>query len=189
MPAIQFNWPVSLAPIKGRDGSVWRHLRMSVTLGLLLLCCTACGFQLREDLDLPTEMAKTHMVIDDQYSIMARRVRVLLEQSGVNFVGSKDATALLEIPTNHVVTEVLTVGDNARVREFRISHTVRFRVVDGDGHEIIPLQTIRQARELSFDEQKILAASREQEYLKQDLAETLARLLVTRLGSSDRSSP
>jgi len=188
MSAIQFHRPASVSQLNGRGGSVWCQLRMSVTLGLLLLC-TACGFQLREDLDLPPEMAKTRMVVDDQNSILARRVRVLLEQSGATFVSSKDATALLEIPTNNVVTEVLTVGDNARVREFRISHTVRFRVVDADGRKIIPLQTIRQAREISFDEQQILAASREQEYLKQDLAETLARMLVTRLGSSDSSSP
>ena len=43
------------------------------------------------------------------------------------------------------------------------------------------LQTLRQSREISFDEQKILATSREQEYVKKDLAETLARLLVMRL--------
>ncbi|MEE8494862.1 MAG: LPS assembly lipoprotein LptE [Xanthomonadales bacterium] len=129
-------------------------------------------------------MMHTRMVTDNEYSLLARRVRVLLEQSGATFVGRKDATAFLEIPTNNVVTEVLTVGDNARVREFRISHTVRFRLTDTGGREIIPLQTIRQERELSFDEQKILATSREQEYLKQDLAETLARMLVMRLGSS-----
>jgi LPS-assembly lipoprotein len=162
-------------------------IRAICGLGLILLC-TACGFQLREDMELPPEMVHMRMVIDDEYSPLARRVRSLLEQSGATFVGSEDATAFLEIPTNNVVTEVLTVGDNARVREFRISHTVRFRVTDAEGREIIPLQTIRQARELSFDEQKILAASREQEYLKQDLAETLARMLVTRLGSSDSSS-
>ena len=45
------------------------------------------------------------------------------------------------------------------------------------------MQTLRQSREVSFDEQKILASSREQEYLKQDLAEDLARLLVSRLES------
>ncbi len=136
-------------------------------------------------MELPPEMLNTRMVIDDEYSLLARRVQVLLEQSGATFVGSKNATAFLEIPTNNVVTEVLTIGDNARVREFRISHTVKFRVADANGHEIIPLQTIRQVREISFDEQKILATSREQEYLKKDLAETLARMLVTRLGSSD----
>ncbi len=158
--------------------------RLRAICGLVLvLLCTACGFQLREDMELPPEMAQTRMVVNDEYSLLARRVRVLLEQSGATFVSSENATAFLEIPTNSVVTEVLTVGDNARVREFRITHTVKFRVTDTDGQDIIPLQTMRQAREISFDEQKILASSREQEYLKQDLAETLARMLVTRLGS------
>ncbi len=178
--------PIQLIPRTGvqeRDSCAWRNIRISATLGLILLC-TACGFQLRENTELPPEMAKTRMVVNDEYSLLARRVRVLLEKSGATFVSSENATAFLEIPTNSVVTEVLTVGDNARVREFRITHTVKFRVTDTDGGDIIPLQTIRQAREISFDEQKILASSREQEYLKQDLAETLARILVTRLGSS-----
>jgi outer membrane lipopolysaccharide assembly protein LptE/RlpB len=43
------------------------------------------------------------------------------------------------------------------------------------------LQTIRQAREISFDEQRILAVSRETEYVKEDLAETVSRLLLSRL--------
>ena len=51
------------------------------------------------------------------------------------------------------------------------------------GAELIGWQTLRQAREISFDEQQILASSREQEYLREDLAETLAQLLVARLES------
>ena len=69
------------------------------------------------------------------------------------------------------------------IEEYRITHTVQFRLTDGAGRELIGLQTLRQAREISFDEQKILASSREQEYLKEDLADNLARLLVSRLGS------
>ena len=158
--------------------------RILLTVMCLSLLCSACGFQLREDAELPPEMAQTRLVIDDENSTLARRVRILLEGSGVNFVGQAQATAILEIPVNHVVTEVLTIGDNARVREYRISHTVKFRVMDADGKEIIPMQTMRQVREISFDEQEILATSREQEYLKQDLAETLSRLMVTRLESA-----
>ena len=177
MSPIQFN-----PRLKERDWGGWRNARVSVVLVLILLC-TACRFQLREDMDLPPEMARTRLVIDDEYSLLARRVRSLLEQSGTRFVASDVATAFLEIPTNNVVTAVLTIGDNANVREYRISHTVKFRVTDASGRELIRWQTIRQARELSFDAQNILAISREQEYLKQDLAETLARMLVTRLGS------
>ena len=97
--------------------------------------------------------------------------------------GSGQATAILEIPENKVVTQVLTIADNARVREYRVSHTVRFRLTDAAGNELMEMQTMRQAREISFDEQKILASSREQEYIKEDLAENLARQIVNRLES------
>ena len=150
---------------------------------LLPLLLAACGFQLRGDADLPEEMARTHMAIDDPYSTLARRVQTMLEQNGVKFVAPGQATAILEIPENRVLTQVLTIADNARVREYRISHTVQFRLTDADGNELMEMQTFRQTREISFDEQKILASSREQEYLKEDLAENLARQMVNRLES------
>jgi LPS-assembly lipoprotein len=152
-------------------------------LGLVLLC-SGCGFQLRDNVELPPQMAKTQMVINDEYSTLARRVTVMLEQNGVQFVGGNEATAILEIPVNNVVTDVLTIGDNARVREYRISHTVRFRLLDAQGQVLVGWQNMRQAREVSFDEQRILAGSREQEYLEKELAETLSRLLIARLEST-----
>lgn len=154
----------------------------------LVLLCTGCGFQLRTDAELPPQMSMTQMVIDDEYSPLARKVRVMLEQSGVQLVNGEQATAILEIPVNLVATDVLTIGDNARVQEYRISHTVRFRLLGADGQELIGWQNLRQAREVSFDEQKILAGSREQEYLENELAETLSRLLIARLESVPASS-
>ena len=156
-------------------------LRLLTVLLTLALLSTGCGFQLREDADLPPQMARTQMVIDDEYSLLARRVRVMLEQSGVQFVGGDQASAILEIPVNTVATDVLTIGDNARVREYRISHTVRFRLLDANGQELLGWQNLRQAREISFNEQRILAGSREQEYLEEELAETLSRILISRL--------
>lgn len=158
-----------------------RHSYTLVLAVVVSLLLSACGFQLRGKAELPPEMERTRLVIDDEYSTFARRVRVLLDQAGVEFVSGSDATAILEIPRNDVLTEVLTIGDNARVREYRISHTVQFRLLSGDGAELVPLQTIRQTRDISFDEQQILAVSREQEYVKQDLANTLSRLLLSRL--------
>ena len=154
----------------------------------LALLITGCGFQLRDNVELPAQMAKTQMVVGDEYSTLARRVRIMLEQNGVQFVGGNEASAILEIPVNNVVTDVLTIGDNARVREYRISHTVRFRLLDAQGQELVGWQNMRQAREVSFDEQRILAGSREQEYLENELAETLSRLLISRLESAQLGS-
>jgi len=136
---------------------------------------------LRGSADLPSEMANTHLAIENEYSDLARRLEVLLTQSGVNLVGSAQATAILEVPVNRVVTDVLTIGDNARVREYRVSHTVEFTLRDAQGDELLSRQTLRQTRELSFDEQEILGASREQEYLQKDLADLMARLILQRL--------
>ncbi|MDZ4728732.1 MAG: LPS assembly lipoprotein LptE [Xanthomonadales bacterium] len=155
-----------------------------ICVGFLLTLClllSACGFQLRETAQLPLEMQNTQLLIGDEYSQLARRVRIDLEQAGVKIVNQDSATAILEIPKNEVLTEVLSIGDNARVREYRITHTVQFRLTDMQGKDIVPLQTIRQSREISFDEQQILAVSREQEYVKDDLANTLSRLLLSRL--------
>lgn len=160
-----------------------RSLRTTVLLLALAVSLAACGFQLRGKADLPAEMALTQLVVDDPYSPLAKRVQTMLEQNGVKFVSGSEATAILEIPVNNVTTSVLTIADNARVREYRVGHTIQFRLLDAGGTELLSMQTLSQSREISFDEQKILASSREQEYLKQDLAEDLARLLVSRLES------
>ncbi len=151
---------------------------------ILVLSLHACGFQLRESAALPPEMASTHLQISDEYGPFARRVRDMMRQNGVNFVDVKEATAILEVPVNRVTREVLTIGDNARVREYRITHTVQFRLTDSAGKVLLPTQTLKQSREISFDEQAILAASREQEYLEQDLVNTLSRMMMTRLGKA-----
>jgi len=157
--------------------------RLITVLLSLALLCTGCGFQLRENADLPPQMARTQLVIDDEYSLLARRVRVMLEQSGVQFVVGDQASAILEIPVNKLATDVLTIGDNATVREYRVSLTVRFRLVAADGTELLGWQNLSQSREISFNEQRILAGSREQEYLEKELAETLSRMLISRLES------
>jgi LPS-assembly lipoprotein len=158
-----------------------RGAALLAVIGALLL--SGCGFQLRGKASLPPEMGHTQMIINDEYSTLARRLRIMLERNGVQFVAAEQATAILEIPKNQVVTEVLTIADNARAREYRVTYTVQFRLTDAAGHDLISWQTLRQSREISFDEQQILASSREQEYLREELAETMAQLLVARLES------
>jgi LPS-assembly lipoprotein len=90
---------------------------------------------------------------------------------------------VLQVPVNSMRKEIQSIGDNARVREFLIRHTVQFRLFDSGGTELIPLQTFEQSRVYSFNEQDILAAEREDEFLRNDLADSLARMVVRRLGT------
>jgi len=146
----------------------------------------ACGFQLQSRAELPAEMQRTRLEVALPYSEFARRLETHLEQNGIKVVTSLSGAAVLEVPVNNTRKEIQSIGDNARVREFLIRHTVEFRLLDTEGNEMIPLQTMEQSRVYRFNEQDILAAEREDEFLRNDLSDNLARMVVRRLGTYEK---
>ena len=158
-----------------------RSTVLSLLAGIVL---TSCGFHLQPKAELPAEMQQVRLEIQDPNSTFARRLRILLEQGGVSVVEAASATAVLQIPRNQVRKEILTIGDNARVREYRLRHIVQFSLLDSNGGVLVPEQSLEQSRVLSFDEQDILGASQEDEQLRREMADTLARLVVRRLGTA-----
>jgi LPS-assembly lipoprotein len=148
-----------------------------------LLLLSACGFHIQTRAELPPEMQRTRLEVELPYSEFARRLETHLEQNGVNVVTNLDGAAVLQVPVNSMRKEIQSIGDNARVREFLIRHSVQFRLFDSGGTELIPLQTFEQSRVYSFNEQDILAAEREDEFLRNDLADSLARMVVRRFGT------
>ena len=159
-----------------------RHAARLTALALALLPA-ACGFQLQTEAELPAAMERVRLEVQDPYSPFARRLQLLLEQNGAGIVEDAEGAAVLEVPVNEVRKEILTIGDNARVREYRVRHTVRFRLLDADGAVLVPEQFLEQSRVISFDEQDILAAAQEEEFLRQNLADQLSRLVIRRLGT------
>jgi len=143
----------------------------------------ACGFHLQTKVELPPEMQRTKLEVQSPYSEFARRLETHLEQNGIKVVNGLEGAAILEVPVNNMRKEIQSIGDNARVREFLIRHTVQFRLIDSEGVELIPLQSFEQSRIYSFNEQDILAAEREDEFLRKDLADATARMVVRRLGT------
>jgi LPS-assembly lipoprotein len=154
-----------------------------------LLVLTACGFHLQPRVELPAAMQQTQLDIKDPYSEFARRLEIHLGQAGAQVVENTPGAAVLEVPVNRVRREIQSIGDNARVREYQLRHTVSFRLLDADGEVLVPLQTLEQSRVYSFDQTEILAVERESEFLREDLADSLARMVVRRLGTSENYPP
>jgi LPS-assembly lipoprotein len=151
---------------------------------LFALALVGCGFHLPQQAELPAEMALVRMVVQDPYSDYARRLSILLEQNGSDLVEDASGTSVLQVPLNRVRKEILTIGDNARVREYRLRHTVKFSLLDAEGNVLVSEQTLEQSRVISFDERDILGAAQEDEQLRREMADTLARLTLRRLGTA-----
>ena len=156
--------------------------QFTILLLLVVFAGTGCGFQLRSEAALPTAMQSTLLQIADPGSDFARGLERSLQRAGITLVdGASSATATLDVPVNRVSQEILSIGANSRVREFSIRHNVTFRLLDDEGRELIPDQHLELSRPLSFDESEILASSREQEFVRQELAQTMVRQVMLRL--------
>lgn len=154
----------------------------SVSVVLLLLALSACGFKLRGEFALPAAMDKIWLSVADSYSPLQRNLTRALVQSGRSVVSDREAAAsVLEISRNQMVQNVLSVGDQARVREFEMRYEVEFRVLDAAGAEIIAKQTLSLAREYRFDEQQYIGIAGEEEIIRQDLERDMVRAVLERI--------
>ena len=151
-------------------------------LCLIVLIMSGCGFALRSDVHLADNLGETALTVVDEFSPFARQLRRSLERSGVVLVDSPTATTTrLDVSVNEVTREILTIGDTARVREYRIRHLVQFQVTGADGQQLLALQTLEQSRDLSFDEGEVLAATREEEFIREELSRNMVRQVMRQL--------
>jgi LPS-assembly lipoprotein len=149
---------------------------------LLVLLLTACGFQLRGEARLPPAMAETWLNVPDDSTAFVRELSLMLRANGVEVRERPDpAAAELRIFSERIAREALTISGQARVREFVLVFDLDFELRDADGAVLIPRETLRLMRDYSFDEQEILAATREEEFLRKDLRQAMAARLLRRL--------
>ncbi|MGY6588865.1 MAG: LPS-assembly lipoprotein LptE [Wenzhouxiangella sp.] len=151
-----------------------------------LLLLAGCGFELRGEARLPAAMQQTWLQLPDDSSTFARELSLMLRANGVELVDHpEDATAELLIFDERLGREALTISGQARVREFALVFDVDFELRTRQGEVLIPRETLRLVREYSFDEQEILAATREEEFLGAELRRSMAAQFLRRLEAID----
>lgn len=149
--------------------------RALCTLGVVLLV-TACGFQLRGSADLPESLRLVHIEAPDTNSQFVRALNQRLVASGARVADEPDAKRLI-ILDEQLTNEPLAFGGDARVREFGLTFEVRYELRDAAGERMTEAQVVLVTRSYEFDEQAILAASREQD----NLAVVLRQMAVERV--------
>lgn len=157
-------------------------MRRATFILLSALVLAACGFQLRGEARLPGSMDRTFVAVADDSTVFVRELGLLLEANGVARTeepGSDAAT--LRIDSQNMWRHPLSVTGQARVREYLIVFEVTWRLEDAEGEVTLERNTIRLTRDYSFDEGEILAAQREEEFLRDDLGRAMANQMIRRL--------
>jgi LPS-assembly lipoprotein len=165
-------------------------MRRMIASCLLAALISSCGFQLRESARLPEGVDAIVVQSADPLSALAVELQRTLKANAAS--GKADATsARLEIISESLTREILSVNDRARVSEFVLVGKARARLLQATGKpgadgviaevEIIPAFDVSVRREYSFDEAQALGAAQEEEIISAEMKRELAELIVLKL--------
>jgi len=160
------------------------HVRL-ILLAFGIAALAGCGFRLS---GAHTLAFSTVYISASQYSPLGTALRRQIALSSSTTVEEEAARAevKLQILANERLREILSITPAGRVREYELTQTLRFRLVDRNNNELIPPTTLSARREYTFNDELILGKEQEEALLYNDMESDLVRQLMRRLTAWQR---
>ncbi len=151
---------------------------VSVMLGLLIL--SGCGFALRGPVTFP--FGSIYVGFPDS-STLGGELKRNIRANGKTLVlpEAAAADAVLEVLGETREKTILSLNSQGRVREYSLAYTLRFRVKDKAGKEVLEPTSISLKRNISFNETQVLAKEAEEGLLYRDMQSDLVQQIMRRL--------
>ena len=162
-----------------------RRIRL-LPLLLAALTLAACGFHLRQNAALPAAMQRVHLDARGG-SNFQRQLNLALERAGVTVEDTGGpGIAELSVPTAAFSTDTLTSGGYARISEYAVHYTVKFRVTDASGRILVPMQSINMSREFSYEASNTVGSASQIEQIQKSLDDDMVQAIMFRLEAAGR---
>lgn len=153
-----------------------------LTVLLLSLMLTACGFQLRDSYQLPAELEQVR-IDAPAFSELSEAVHQRFELAGADVVDTPDALTV-RIISDALDRRALSLSRSGQVAEYELIYTVWYELISRSG-QTAPAQRIEVYRDYQDDPNFALAKTREREVLvaemREDAARQLLRQVITQL--------
>jgi len=153
----------------------------------LALALAACGFRLRGSANVPFEtlyipQATSGIGLELKRNIEANTSAKVIDDP-------RKAQALLAIAQESRGKQILSLTGVGRVREYKLTYTVSFRVHDGKGGEYVPPNLIELQREITYSDTLILAKESEEQLLFRDMQNQMVQLMLRRIAAAQPARP
>ena len=150
---------------------------------ICLLGLTACGFQLRGEATMPAEMDRTYIQTDDRHSPFYVRLRDEFRTAGIEVVDSPvDAKAIFVIETDVTSQRVLAVSARNVPREYEVFYTISYSLM-AEQDTLMDRRSQTKTQAYTWDETEVLGKTREEELLRNAIADDLVRVVMIQLAA------
>ena len=163
-------------------------LLRALTLVVLSLAVTACGFHLRDALLLPSDLGPLRVVSQDPYSPLGQSLSEALGRAGATPAaeGVVDNVATLQILSERWESTPLSVDQFGRAQEFTLRYAVVFRLRRADATDLVPQQVIELARDYISVPANSSGTESEREILSRELRRDMVASILRRFQAASR---
>lgn len=157
-------------------------MRKLIAFCLITLLLSACGFQLRGTFrgQLPYESLYIDLPENSDVGISLRRQIAALGNTRLAR-NKESATAIFQQVTDRREKSILSLNAAGQVREYRLQTTYSFRIVDPKGRELVAANEIILMRDITFNDNVVLAKDQEEALLWRDINFDLVAQIMRRL--------
>jgi LPS-assembly lipoprotein len=146
------------------------------------LLASGCGFQLRRSAKLPFRTLYASFAPISAIGAEFRRlIRVAEDTELVDDPAKADAR--LEVLAEQREREVVAFSSTGRPREYQLRLRFRFRVVDAQQRELLPLTELVLTRDMTSSDIEVVAKQQEEELLYREMQSDLVQQLLRRLAA------
>ena len=163
-----------------------RYRRLVVVWTVFLTAMLGgCGFQPRGQTITPDNLPEPLWISGiDMFSPLHRTLSRQLQASGIQLSDSADAAALvLQIQQPSSKRRLFSVDSRNQAAEFELEESFRFALIGADKTTVIAPQRLRTLRILYRPDNQILAREREEQALRADMRDELARRVLRRIAA------
>ncbi len=155
---------------------------------LTALLLSACGFHLRGQASMPFKTL--YLNAENPGSELVAELRRKLEVNRVQLVNAADqAEVTLNIVSEISDKQILSLGGDGRVNEFRLIYRVSLRAYDRQQQDWVPAEVAELRRDYRYDDTQALAKQAEETMLIQSLRSDMAQQIMRRLSRAKPQPP
>lgn len=143
------------------------------------LILTGCGFQLRGNIDLPSDL-KQVSVVSNKYSDLVKNLNQRFSNNNIQVVDKSDKDLYrVKIVSETFNRRQLSINISGRVNEYELIYNIIYQI--SSPNEKAKEEAMSLYRDYSFDENNIMGNTDREAQIKKEMTSNAASLIFTKL--------
>lgn len=154
---------------------LWSILAFAILL-------SSCGFHLRGLVDMPRWLNHVSVIIEQAQRDIGPALSEYLRSYDITVESSPaQAKYWLIIQQDNLQEQIASVSSSATPRQYELTYTVTFKLVEAKGREIMPPSTISISRQVTINSNRILGSTQEEALLIKEMRREAATQIVYKI--------